>query len=72
MKTIVINHCCPTGLQIVLDRDRAWTNGNFAESIRLRVAEAKHLETCAACNRDLEANELVRALFKPLEVKVRE
>lgn len=71
MKFIALNHCCAKGLEIVLNRDRAWENHNDAEAVRWRVEEQKHLETCAECNPDLQTNAMLTALWGP-DVRVSE
>lgn len=37
MKFIALNHCCAKGLDIVLNRDRAWERHDDAEAVRWRI-----------------------------------
>ena len=60
---IALNHCCHDGLEIVLQRDRAWEKHDRAGSLHWRMQEQKHLETCSECNPDLASNAMVEALW---------
>ncbi len=67
---IAINHCCPEGLEIVLQRDRAWERHDKAASIKWRRKEQEHLEICADCNPDIRSMGLLAGLWPGKKVEV--
>ncbi len=73
MKSFIsLDQCCPEGLQIVLNRDRAWERHDKEDAITWRRAEQQHLEICAECNPDIRSMGLLAGLWPGKEVKVTE
>jgi hypothetical protein len=65
---IALNHCCARGLEIVLQRDRAWEQHKDKESVAWRIEEMEHLKKCSECNPDITTAVMIDALWPGAKV----